>query len=56
MEKPNVRGPSPSRKAHLVLREKLNRREKPPPALLEPMREPARRLRQSSRKKSVGQK
>jgi len=33
MKKPNVRGPSPSRKAHLALREKLNRKSKPPPAL-----------------------
>jgi hypothetical protein len=31
MEKPNVRGASPSRKAHLALREKLNRKSKPPP-------------------------
>jgi hypothetical protein len=47
MEKPNVRGASPSRKAHLVLRDKLNRKSKPPPALpprsgelLEPARRP----------------
>ncbi|HYR22669.1 MAG TPA: hypothetical protein VEP30_07075 [Chthoniobacterales bacterium] len=32
MKKPNVRGPSPRRKAHLVLREKLNRKSKPAPA------------------------
>ena len=32
MKKPNVRGPSPARKAHLVLREKLNRKSKPVPA------------------------
>jgi hypothetical protein len=31
MEKPDVRGVSPSRKAHLVLREKLNRKSNPPP-------------------------
>jgi hypothetical protein len=31
MKKPNVRGPSPARKAHLVLREKLNRKSKPVP-------------------------
>jgi hypothetical protein len=31
MEKPNIRGASPSRKAHLALREKLNRKSKPPP-------------------------
>jgi hypothetical protein len=41
MEKPNVRGPSPSRKAHLALRQKLNRKAKSPPPLLEPMQEPA---------------
>ena len=28
MEKPNARGPTPSRKAHLALGEKLNRKEK----------------------------
>jgi len=33
MKKPNVRGPSPARKAHLVLRGKLNRKSKPVPAL-----------------------
>jgi hypothetical protein len=33
MKKPNVRGPSPSRKAHLALREKLNRKFKPAPRL-----------------------
>ncbi|HET9417699.1 MAG TPA: hypothetical protein VFO30_00015 [Chthoniobacterales bacterium] len=33
VKKPNVRGPSPSRKAHLALREKLNRKFKYPPAL-----------------------
>jgi hypothetical protein len=32
MKKPNVRGPSPGRKAHLALREKLNRKSKPAPA------------------------
>jgi hypothetical protein len=31
MEKPNARGPSPSRKAHLALRERLNRKQKRPP-------------------------
>jgi hypothetical protein len=41
MEKPNVRGPSPSRNAHLELRQKLNRKAKSPPPLLEPMQEPA---------------
>ena len=35
MEKPSVRGPSPGRKAHLALAERLNRRDKPPPPLLE---------------------
>jgi hypothetical protein len=33
MKKPNVRGPTPSRKAHLALREKLNRKFKPAPRL-----------------------
>jgi hypothetical protein len=33
MEKPNARGPTPSRKAHLALGEKLNRKVKPPPRL-----------------------
>jgi hypothetical protein len=33
MKKPNVHGPSPGRKAHLALREKLNRKSKPAPAL-----------------------
>jgi hypothetical protein len=37
MEKPNVRGPSPSYKAHLALREKLNRPHKPPPLLRTPI-------------------
>jgi hypothetical protein len=32
MKKPNVRGPSPGRKAHLALREKFNRKSKPAPA------------------------
>jgi hypothetical protein len=31
MEKPNARGPSPSRKAHFALRERLNRKPKLPP-------------------------
>jgi hypothetical protein len=31
MEKPNARGPSPSRKAHIALRERLNRKSKLPP-------------------------
>ncbi|PYL30865.1 MAG: hypothetical protein DMF45_00995 [Verrucomicrobia bacterium] len=31
MKKPNVRGPSPGRKAHLALRERLNRKSKPAP-------------------------
>jgi len=38
MEKPNVRGPSPSLKAHLALGEKLNRKAKTPPPL--PLRTP----------------
>ena len=33
MEKPNVRGPSPSRKAHLALGPQLNRKAKRPPPL-----------------------
>jgi hypothetical protein len=33
MKKPNVRGPSPARKAYLALRGKLNRKSKPVPAL-----------------------
>jgi hypothetical protein len=33
MEKPNARGPSPSRKAHLALKERLNRKPKRPPRL-----------------------
>jgi len=37
MEKPNVRGPSPSRKAHLALQGKLNRPNKPPPLLRSPI-------------------
>jgi hypothetical protein len=32
MEKPNAREPTPSRKAHLALGEKLNRKEKTPPS------------------------
>jgi hypothetical protein len=32
MKEPNVRAPSPERKAHLALREKLNRKSKPAPA------------------------
>jgi len=46
MEKPNARGPTPSRKAHLALGEKLNRKEKPPPQLparVRKNRQPARR-------------
>jgi hypothetical protein len=35
MKKPNAHGPSPSRKAHLALREKLNRKFKPAPPLPE---------------------
>ena len=37
MEKPNVRGPSPSRKAHLALQQQLNRPNKPPPLLRTPI-------------------
>jgi hypothetical protein len=33
MEKPNARGPSPSRKAQLALKERLNRKSKRPPPL-----------------------
>jgi hypothetical protein len=49
MEKPNVRGPSPSRKAHLTLRQQLNRKDKPPPPLLEPTQEPARKTRPTAK-------
>jgi hypothetical protein len=35
MEKPNARGPSAGRKAHLALGKKLNRKSKKPPALPE---------------------
>jgi len=45
MKKPNVRGPSPARKAHLALREKLNRKSKPAPAWPIPGR-----VRKSSRR------
>jgi hypothetical protein len=45
MEKPNARGPSPDRKAQIALGEKLNRKSKPPPPLLEPSQEPARKPR-----------
>jgi hypothetical protein len=31
LKKPNVRGPAPSRKAHVALGEKLNRKAKDPP-------------------------
>src|SRR5260370_331173 len=43
MEKPNVHGPSPSRKAQLALREKLNRPDKPPPLLRTPINSRARK-------------
>ena len=33
MEKPTARGPTPGRKAHLALGQKLNRKEKPPPRM-----------------------
>jgi hypothetical protein len=33
MERPNARGPSPARKAHLALKESLNRKPKRPPRL-----------------------
>ncbi len=39
MEKPTARGPTPGRKAHLALGQKLNRKEKPPPRMpAQPMR------------------
>jgi hypothetical protein len=47
MKKPNVRGPSPSRKAHLVLREKLNRKFKPAPPLPAKSLEKARLFRRN---------
>jgi hypothetical protein len=46
MEKPNVRGPSPSRKAHFALGDKLNRKDKLPPRM--PVR--ARKNRAPSRR------
>jgi hypothetical protein len=33
MEKPTARGPTPARKAHIALGEKLNRKSKPSPPL-----------------------
>jgi hypothetical protein len=33
MEKPNARGPSSNRKAHLALKERLNRKLKRPPLM-----------------------
>jgi hypothetical protein len=33
MEKPTAQGPTPARKAHIALGEKLNRKSKPPPPL-----------------------
>jgi len=50
MEKPNARGPTPSRQAHLALGEKLNRKEKPPPQM--PVR--ARKNRPHARRE-IGQ-
>jgi hypothetical protein len=47
MKKPNVRGPSPSRKAHLALREKLNRKFKPAPQLPAKSLEKARPFRRN---------
>jgi hypothetical protein len=49
MKKPNVRGPSPARKAHLALREKLNRKSKPAPAWPLPARIKKSLRRESSR-------
>jgi hypothetical protein len=48
MKKPNVRGPSPSRKAHLALREKLNRKSKPPPSLPAKSLDKARSFRRNN--------
>src|SRR2546423_6529335 len=47
MEKPNARGPTAGRKAHLALRDKLNRRSKPPPPvpMTKSSRKPAADLR-----------
>jgi hypothetical protein len=47
MKKPNVRGPSPSRKAHVVLREKLNRKFKAAPRLPIKSLDKARRFRRN---------
>jgi hypothetical protein len=49
MKKPNVRGPSPARKAHLALGEKLNRKSKPVPAWPVPRRAMKTPRRTSSR-------
>jgi len=49
MKKPNVHGPSPARKAHLALREKINRKSKPAPAWPIPGR-----VRKSSRRTNPG--
>jgi hypothetical protein len=48
MQKPNVRGPTPSRKAHLALREKLNRKSKPPPPLPAKSLDKARSFRRNN--------
>jgi len=45
MQKPTARGPTPSRKAHLALREKLNRKFKPAPSL--PIDKPAWKKKRS---------
>jgi len=47
MQKPTARGPTPSRKAHLALREKLNRKFKPAPSL--PIDKPAWKKKRSPR-------
>jgi len=53
MKKPTVHGPSPSRKAHLALRGKLNRKDKPAPAW-PGVRKPARKSRSKMRGSDYG--
>jgi hypothetical protein len=53
MKEPDVRGPSASRKAHLALRDKLNRKSKPAPELPS-NREFRDRARRGSAYKSAG--
>jgi hypothetical protein len=52
MQKPTARGPTPSRKAHLILREKLNRKSKLPPPL-PTVKNPAANLRSATGNRSA---